>query len=222
MCSPCPSIGPVRTRLCRVQARPGPGEGSGAALLIFWPERWSATWSCRALAITAAAPGTDAGGEGVDGGARIGMLVKPVPAGGADAAPSADEEGAAEQIGPDLKTVKVVFVAIGADADEGGGFREERELDGSGPGEGGLAAFGHGVAGSVTRTGGKYQAESSGMLDSGVLRGRGGRLGARACYTIIHGVTGYAERRGLPPLAPFARAAAALAGEVARPACCAR
>ena len=30
-----------------------------------------------------------------------------------------------------------------------------------------------------------------------------------------------AERLGRPPLVPFARAAAALAGEVARPACCA-
>ena len=29
----------------------------------------------------------------------------------------------------------------------------------------------------------------------------------------------WAERRGRPPLMPFARAAAALAGEVARPAC---
>jgi len=180
----------VRTRLCRVQGRLGPGEGSGAALLIFWPERWSATWSSSALAIAAAALGTDAGGEGVDGGAGVGMLVKPMPARGADAAPSADEEGAAEQVGPDLEAVEAFFIAIGADADEGGGFREERELDGGGPSGGGLAAFGHGVAGSVTRAGGEYQAESSGMLDSGGLWGRGGRLGARGCYTISNSVTG--------------------------------
>jgi hypothetical protein len=42
----------------------------------------------------------------------------------ADAAPVADEEGAAEQVGPDFDAVVAKLVALGADAHKRGGFRE--------------------------------------------------------------------------------------------------
>jgi hypothetical protein len=68
----------------------------------------------------------------------------------AEVPPVADEEGTAEEVGPDFEAVEAVLAAIGSDADEEGGFREERELDGSGgPGAAG-ASLGHRVAASVS------------------------------------------------------------------------
>ena len=97
--------------------------------------------------------GADASGQRVDGGARgQGVDRGGASRGRTDAAPTADEERAAEEVGPNIEAVVAVLVALGQDADEGCGFREERELDRSGPGEGGLATFGHGVARSVSRT----------------------------------------------------------------------
>lgn len=55
-----------------------------------------------------------------------------------------------------IETVVAVLVALGQGADEGCGFREERELDRSGPSEGKVTTFGHGVVRSVTRTRAKH------------------------------------------------------------------
>ena len=68
-------------------------------------------------------------GERIDRGAGIGMRIEPAAAFGADAAPLAEQQGAAEQVGPDLHAVEAPFVALGADADQRGGFREQRQLD---------------------------------------------------------------------------------------------
>jgi len=55
--------------------------------------------------VAAAALGAEKFGEGVDGGARVGMGVKSAAAVGPDASPVSDEEGAAEEVGPDLHPV---------------------------------------------------------------------------------------------------------------------
>ena len=91
-----------------------------------------------------------ASGWRVDCGARV--EVEAVPARGSDAAPSADEQVAAEEVGPDLEAIVAVPVALGQDANEGCRFREERGLDRSGPSEGRLATSGHRVVKIVTRT----------------------------------------------------------------------
>ena len=49
-----------------------------------------------------------------------------------------------------------MLIALRQDADEGCGFREERELNRSGSDEDGCATFGHGVAVSVTQVSGEY------------------------------------------------------------------
>ena len=54
-----------------------------------------------------------------------------------DATPAADEQGAAEEIGPDLEAVVAVSIPLGHGANEGCSLREEWELDRSGPGEDG-------------------------------------------------------------------------------------
>ena len=74
----------------------------------------------------------------------------------ADASPATDEEGPAEQVRPDLEAVVAMLIVLRQDADEGCGFREERELNRSGSDEDGCATFGHGVALSVTQVSGKY------------------------------------------------------------------
>ena len=57
------------------------------------------------------------------------MWIEAAPAFGADAAPLAEQQGAAEQIGPDLHAVEAPFVALRPDADQRGGVREQRQLD---------------------------------------------------------------------------------------------
>ncbi len=57
-------------------------------------------------------------------------LDEPAATFGADAAPLTHEKGAAEEVRPDLHAVEAPLVAVGSDAEEGGFFREERELDG--------------------------------------------------------------------------------------------
>jgi hypothetical protein len=95
--------------------------------------------------------------EGVDRRTGIGMWIEPARAFGADAAPLADQEGAAEQIGPDLHPVVAPFVQRRADADERGRFGKQRQLgrrrpDGGRHGAGGEAGGrstggrGHGFA----------------------------------------------------------------------------
>ena len=83
-------------------------------------------------------------GQCVDGGARIGMGIKAPPPMGADAAPVADQQGAAEQVGLDRQPIVAPFVVLGTHAHQRGGFREERQLDR--PGRKWFAALGHDVA----------------------------------------------------------------------------
>ena len=108
----------------RAQGAPRLGGTARAA-----PSRSMAPWSCRAILIAATALGVDDLGEGVDGGARIGMGIEPAAAFGADAAPLADQQSAAEQVGPDLQAVEAPFVEFRPDADQRGGLGEQRQLD---------------------------------------------------------------------------------------------
>jgi hypothetical protein len=81
--------------------------------------------------------------EGINCGARIGMRIKAQAAFGADAAPLAKQQGAAEQIRPDFETIEPPFVVLWPDADKGGHFLKEWKLDGGGAGRAYFAAFGH-------------------------------------------------------------------------------
>jgi len=102
--------------------------------------------------IATAALGLDACGKGIDGGTRIRMGIEAMASARAATAPTADEQGAAKEVRPDLETVVAVLLLVGQRADEGCGFREERELDRRRPGRGGFATFGHKFGRSVTRT----------------------------------------------------------------------
>jgi hypothetical protein len=136
---------------CGVQGARRPGGVRGGAPLLSSPvEFWSrsACVSPRTVLIAAAAFGAEDGGESVEGGAGVGMGIEPAAAFGADAAPLAHEKGAAEEVRPDLHAVEAPLVTVGSDADEGGFFREERELDGLRAGC--FARFGHDDPGSVT------------------------------------------------------------------------
>jgi hypothetical protein len=68
-------------------------------------------------------------GERVDRGAGVRVGIEADVALGADAAPLASEERAAEQVGPDCQAVVAPFVAFGTDASEGGLVGKQRELD---------------------------------------------------------------------------------------------
>ena len=83
-----------------------------------------------------------ASGQCIDGGARAGMGVETVTTARAATAPTANEQGAAEEVRPDLEAVVAVLVALGQDTDESCSFHKEWKLDRSGPGEGGFATFG--------------------------------------------------------------------------------
>lgn len=89
---------------------------------------------------------------------------------GADAAPLADQQDAAEQVGrswrkvpsgeagwnsqrrADVQAVVAEFVTIRTDANQRGRLREQRQLDGNGPLRAGCAASGHEVPRSVAAT----------------------------------------------------------------------
>ena len=79
--------------------------------------------------VAAAALGAGELGEGVDGGAGVGVGIEADAALGADAAPLAGQQRAAEQVGPDRHAVEPPFVAVGPDAGQGHRLGEERELD---------------------------------------------------------------------------------------------
>jgi len=78
------------------------------------------------------------------------MRIQPSPAFGADAAPLAEQQGAAEQVGPDLHPVEAPLVALGVDADQRGSLREQRQLNRDGRRESGFRAFGHDVTVNVS------------------------------------------------------------------------
>ena len=142
-----------------MQGRRGRGEKLEAALPFLvsaWSQRRQASCSKHAIAIAAAAFGAGASGQRVDSGARVGMVIETVAAACAATTPTADQQGAAEQVGPDLEAVVAVLVALGQGADKSCGFREEWELDRSGPSKGRFATFGHRVGENVTRTPAEY------------------------------------------------------------------
>ena len=83
------------------------------------------------------------------------MRIEPAPPFGTDAAPLAEQQGVPEQVGPDFHAVEAELVALGADADQRRGFREERKLDRGGPR--GFGAFGHDVGRIVSGGGAAHQ-----------------------------------------------------------------
>jgi hypothetical protein len=66
-------------------------------------------------------------------------------------------QGAAEQVRPDLHRVVAPLVALGADADQRGGFREQRQLDRRQVRGAANRAFGHDVTGNVSRPAAPWQ-----------------------------------------------------------------
>jgi hypothetical protein len=65
--------------------------------------------------VAAAALNAQQLGQGVQRRLRIGVGIEPAAAPGADAAPVADQQRPAEQVGPDLEAVEPPFVLIRAD-----------------------------------------------------------------------------------------------------------
>jgi hypothetical protein len=64
-----------------------------------------ATLTRLAVLVASAALGAEDAGQGVGGGAWIGMRIEAAMAFGADAAPLPHEQSAAEEVGPDLHAV---------------------------------------------------------------------------------------------------------------------
>ena len=96
------------------------------------------------------------------------MRIQPSPAFGADAAPLAKQQGAAEQVGPDLHPVEAPFVMLRTDADQRGGLREQRQLNRDGRHESGFRAFRHDIAGNVSQIDGAWQRKPPGAAVSWV------------------------------------------------------
>jgi hypothetical protein len=103
-----------------------------------------------AVPVTPAALPRRQAGEGIEGRPRIGMRLQPAASFGADATPLADQQGMAEQVGPDFQAVEAPLIAFGADADQRHGFREERELDRRWSRGAYFASFGRLHAGNVS------------------------------------------------------------------------
>jgi len=117
---------------CRVQGRRGPGGSARAAPSLLWSAcpAFVAAPSPGPIPVAAAALGVGKPGECVDSGAGVRVRIEADSALGADAAPLAGEQGAAEQVEPDGDGIVAPLVALGADADKGGlvGEPEQREL----------------------------------------------------------------------------------------------
>ncbi len=143
-------------------------ECEGSALAAVFLSGLVAAIACgspRTVLIAAAAFGAEDGGESVESGAGVGMGIEPAAAFGANAAPLAHEQGAAEEVRPDLHAVEAPLVAVGSDADEGGFFREERELDGLRAGC--FAPFRHDDPRSVTPFAGGWRENPGFRVDFG-------------------------------------------------------
>jgi hypothetical protein len=104
---------------------------------------WASAPSRVTVLVAAAALGSKQGGQGVHRGAGIGVGIKALAALGAETAPVADQQRSAEQVGPDFHPIEPAFVRFRTDANEGGGFRKERKLDGSGAFRAKFTASGH-------------------------------------------------------------------------------
>jgi hypothetical protein len=85
-----------------------------------------------AILVAAAAFGLGDPGKSIDGRPGIGVRIEPAATFGAEAAPLAGEQGATEQVGPDLEAIEAPFITVGPDSNQGGRFREERQLIGDG------------------------------------------------------------------------------------------
>jgi hypothetical protein len=104
--------------------------------------------SFRPVPVAAAALDPQQGGERIDRSAGSGYGSSRRRPSVPDAAPLPHQQGAAEQIGPNRHVIESPLVR--SDAHEGGGFREQRQLDRRRRGRGTVAAFGHDVATTVT------------------------------------------------------------------------
>jgi hypothetical protein len=113
------------------QGRRGPdGSARGTlSLLSFGCPIFIEVSSPEPISVAATALGMDEPGECVDSGAGVRVGVEADAALGADTAPLAGEEGAAEQVGPDCQTVVAPLVALGTDADQGGLIGEQQQLE---------------------------------------------------------------------------------------------
>ena len=119
----------------------------------------------RAVLVAAAAFAAGEPGEGVEGGAGVGVRVEADAALGADAAPVAGEQGAAEQVGPDGEAVEAPLVALGPDAGERRLVGEQRELERLGH-RARFAAGGHDSPGTVSKAAraGQAECEAAGII----------------------------------------------------------
>jgi hypothetical protein len=72
----------------------------------------------------------------------VGMGIEAAATLGTDASPLAQQQGVAEQVGSDLHAVVAELVALGANSNERGSFRKERQLDGVGRSRSGLRRLG--------------------------------------------------------------------------------
>jgi hypothetical protein len=92
---------------CRVQGRRGPGGSARAAPSPPWSEypAFVDAPSPGPIPVAAATLGVGEPGECVDSGAGVRVGIEADAALGADAAPLAGEQGAAEQVGPDRHAI---------------------------------------------------------------------------------------------------------------------
>jgi hypothetical protein len=68
-------------------------------------------------------------GQGIEGGAGIGMLIKALSAGRPDAPPPPYQQRAPKQIGPNLQPIETALILLRLNAGEGDSLREERKLN---------------------------------------------------------------------------------------------
>jgi hypothetical protein len=129
----------------------------GAPVMVRPSALLSAAESLGAVLVAAAAFGLKDLCQGVDRRPRIGMRIKPPASLGADTTPLAQQQGATEQIGPDLQAVEAPFIAVRADTDQRSRFREQWKLDRGWRGRSGLATFGHKIPRSVSLRAESYQ-----------------------------------------------------------------
>jgi hypothetical protein len=85
--------------------------------------------SPRSIPVAAATLGVSEPGERVNGGAGVRVGIEADAALGANAAPLAGEERAAEQVGPDCQAVVAPLIALGADTSQRGLIGEQQQLE---------------------------------------------------------------------------------------------
>jgi hypothetical protein len=116
-----------------------------------------AAWSRAPVLIAAPALPPGEAGECVEGSPRICVWIEAAAPFSANAAPLAEQQGASEQIGPNLHAVEAPFVALRPDADQRSGFREQRQLDRQGARSSAFLTLGHEITGTVSQTAAVWQ-----------------------------------------------------------------